>query len=105
MKLFHLVSLAIVGLAGGSSAVYASSNKAWGQFNAQVTRASIIASGICDPRASQILGFDNRVGVVTILVSNRSRGSADSNLCLFNKRTRTAHIGSADMCSAPPQVR
>lgn len=105
MTLFHLVSLAIVGLAGGGSAAYASSNQAWDQFNARVTRACIIASGIRDPRASQILGFDDRIGVVAMLVSDRSRGSTGSKLCLFNKRTRTAYVDNADMWSAPPQRR
>jgi hypothetical protein len=105
MKLFYLVSLAAVGLGGGSSVAYASSDQAWTAFNARVTRACVRASGIRDPRASQIVGFDDRVGLVAMLVSNRARGSSNSKPCLFNKRTRTAFIDSADMWSAPPRPR
>lgn len=105
MKLFYLASLAAVALAGASSAAYASSDQASAAFNARVTRACVIASGIRNPRASQIVGFDDRVGMVAMLVSDRARGSSGSKLCLFNKRNETAYVDSAEMWSAPPQPR
>lgn len=83
----------------------ASSTKAWSAFNAQVTRACVAASGIRNPRASVIVGFDDRTGKVAMLVSDRTRGSTASKLCLYDKRTKRAYVDDADMWSAPPQRR
>lgn len=105
MNLVRLVSITAVALTGVGSAAHASSDQAWAAFNARVTRACVIASGIRNPRASPIVGFDDRIGMVAMLVSDRTRGSSDAKLCLFNKRTRTAYIDSAEMWSAPPQPR
>ncbi|WP_157134748.1 hypothetical protein [Sphingomonas sp. PAMC 26605] len=86
----------------GSSA-QASSDQAWASFNARVTRACVTASGIRNARASTIIGFDDRVGLVVMLVSDRSRGSSMSKLCLYNKKTQRAFVDDADTWSAPPQ--
>jgi hypothetical protein len=105
MKLLHVASLATVTLVGAGSGAHASSDQAWAAFGARVTRACVVASGIRNPRASRIVGFDDRVGMVAMLVSDKTRGSTDSKLCLFNKRTKTAYVDSAEMWSAPPQPR
>lgn len=47
-----------------------------------------------------IIGFDDRVGKVATLVSDRTRGSNRGKLCLYD--TRTAAIDEADGWSAPP---
>jgi hypothetical protein len=83
----------------------ASSDAAWRAFNAKVTRACLTASGIRNARPSTIVGFDDRVGVVAMLVSDRTRGSSRSKLCLYNKRSQRAHVDEAEMWSAPPQPR
>jgi hypothetical protein len=70
-----------------------------------VTRACVAASGIRNARASTIVGFDDRVGTVAMLVSDRTRESAMSKLCLYDKRAKRAHVDDAEMWSAPPQVR
>lgn len=82
---------------------YASSDKAWATFNVQVTRACVAASGIRNARLSSIVGFDDRVGKVAMLVSDRTRGSAKSKLCLYDKRSQKAYVDDAEMWSAPPQ--
>jgi hypothetical protein len=105
MKLLHAAFLTTVTLVGASSPAQASSEKAWTAFNARVTHACVAASGIRNPRASQIIGFDDRVGMVAMLVSDRTRGSSASKLCLFNKRTRMAYVDDAQTWSAPPQPR
>lgn len=81
----------------------ASSDKAWAEFNARVTKACVTASGIRGGRPSAIVGFDDRVSKVAMLVSDRTRGSARSKLCLYDKRARKAYVDDAEMWSAPPQ--
>lgn len=85
--------------------VAASSDRAWAEFNARVTRACIAAAGIRDARPSTIVGFDDRVGKVAMLVSDRARGSMRAKLCLYDKKARQAHVDDAEMWSAPPQKR
>ncbi|WP_043976550.1 hypothetical protein [Novosphingobium sp. P6W] len=81
----------------------ASSDSAWAAFNGQVTRACVVASGIRNSRPSKIIAFDDAVGRVAMLVSDRTRGSSVSKLCLYDKRTRKASVDDAEMWSAPPQ--
>ena len=81
----------------------ASSPNAWTEFNARVTKACVAASGIRNARPSTIVGFDDRVGKVAVLVSDRTRGSSLSKLCLYDKRARKAYVDDAEMWSAPPQ--
>lgn len=83
----------------------ASSDEAWRAFDAKVTKACLAASGIRNARPSVIVGFDDRVGMVAMLVSDRTRGSAMSKLCLYNKKTGKAFVDDAEMWSAPPQPK
>lgn len=99
-----LFSTAIV-MACAAGSAHASSTAAWNEFNRGVTRACVAASGIRNHRASTIVGFDDRLGIVAMLVSDRTRGSSLSKLCLYNKRTKRAHIDDAEMWSAPPQPK
>jgi hypothetical protein len=85
------------------SPAHASSDKAWAAFNAKATRSCVAASGIRNARPSSMVGFDDRVGKVAILVSDRTRGSAVSKLCLYDKRSQKAFVDDAEMWSAPPQ--
>lgn len=81
----------------------ASSDAAWKEFDARVTRSCLAASGIRQGRASAIVGFDDRVGMVAMLVSDRARRPAPPKLCLYDKRRRIAYVDEADRWSAPPQ--
>lgn len=83
----------------------ASGDGAWREFTARVTRACVVASGIRTARASTIIGFDDRVGMVAMLVSDRTRGSLRSMLCLYDKRAKRASVDEAEAWSAPPQPR
>jgi hypothetical protein len=96
------LTVASMGLAAPS---YASSDAAWAEFNARVTRACVKASGIRNARPSTIVGFDDRLAKVAMLVSDRTRGSAMSKLCIYDKRTRAVSIDDAEMWSAPPGLR
>ncbi len=83
----------------------ASGDQAWAAFNARVAKSCLAASGLRNARPSTIVGFDDRAGMVAMLVSDRTRGSNVSRLCLYNKRTRVAFVDEADGWSAPPQRR
>lgn len=95
---------AMLALAAASSPAQASSGQAWTSFNAKVTRACIAASGIRQARPSTIIGFDDRVGTVAMLISSRKRPSM-AKLCLYDKRSQNAYVDEAEKWSAPPQRR
>ncbi|TCV96776.1 hypothetical protein [Biostraticola tofi] len=92
-------------LSVASGAAHASSDDAWAAFDQDVTRACIAASGIQQARPSTIVGFDDRVGVVAMLVEDRTRGSSTAKLCLYDKKSKQAYVDQADAWSAPPQPR
>jgi hypothetical protein len=96
-------SVALAWLATG--AAYASSDQAWAEFDARVTHACIAASGISKPMPSAIIGFDDRVGMVAMLVKDRTRGSSEAKLCLYDKRAQKAYVDEAQRWSAPLRSR
>lgn len=105
MRLPLLSASICLTLIAGSIPASASSDGAWRDFQLRVTRACVAASGIRNARASTIVGFDDQVGMVAMLVSDRTRGSSKSKLCLYDKRAKRAHIDDAEAWSAPPQPR
>lgn len=105
MRILILTAPAVLALATISGTAYASSDQAWSEFNAKVTRACIAASGIRNSRPSMIVGFDDRVGTVAMLISDRTRNSSKSKLCLYDKRSQKAYVDDAESWSAPPQRR
>ncbi|RIX97992.1 hypothetical protein D3218_18085 [Aureimonas flava] len=98
------MSLAVAS-AAVPGAASASSPDAWAEFEARVVQACRAASGLREPRASAIVGFDDRAGMVAVLVSDRGRGGAAPRLCLYDKRTRQAHVDEAPGWRAPPSPR
>lgn len=88
-----------------ATSVQASSPDAWAEFNQRVTRSCLAAAGYRNARPSPIIGFDDRVGKVAMLVSDRSRGSNNAKLCLYDKASRKAYIDGADGWGAPPAPR
>ncbi|MEG3086868.1 hypothetical protein [Sphingomonas sp. PB4P5] len=105
MRLPIISASICLAMAASVSPATASGDGAWREFNARVTRACVAASGIRNYRASTIVGFDDRIGTVAMLVSDRTRGSSMSKLCLYDKRSKRAQVDDAEMWSAPPQVR
>lgn len=80
----------------------ASSDEAWAEFHRRATQSCLAASDIKEPRASAVLDFDDRAGKAAILISDRTKGGARSQLCLYDKASRTAFIAEADGWAAPP---
>lgn len=99
------VSALTVGALAAAASAQASSPGAWAEFNQRVTRSCVAASGYRNARPSPIIGFDDRVGKVAVLVSDKSRGSNNAKLCLYDKVSRKAYIDNADGWVAPPQPR
>ncbi len=94
-----------VGALAAAASAQASSPGAWAEFNQRVTRSCVAAAGYRNARPSPIIGFDDRVGKVAVLVSDKSRGSNNAKLCLYDKVSRKAYIDNADGWVAPPQPR
>jgi hypothetical protein len=83
---------------------HASSSQAWAEFDARVTKSCVRASGIGKGRPSRIVGFDDRVGLVALLVTDPSHATP-AKLCLYNKKTRQVFVDEAAGWIAPPQAR
>lgn len=96
-------SVLTVGALAAAASAQASSPGAWAEFNQRVTRSCVAAAGYRNARPSPIIGFDDRVGKVAVLVSDKSRGSNNAKLCLYDKVKRKAYIDNADGWVAPPQ--
>jgi hypothetical protein len=94
-------------LLSASQPVLASSPDAWAALKKQAERSCIAASGFRRPRASSAIIFDDRVGIVAMLVTGtftqaRLRSATGTNLCLYNRRTRTAAVEEAKGWSERP---
>jgi hypothetical protein len=78
----------------------ASSPTAWGKLRQQAQRACVQASAFVLPRASDMIVFDDRTGIVAILVTGTHRavqmkGATGTNLCLYNRNTRKSAVEEA----------
>jgi hypothetical protein len=78
----------------------ASTPAAWKKLQQQAERSCIEASDLGRPRVSNMIVFDDKVGVVAILVTGmfrqpRLKGASGTNLCLYNRLTRKAAIEEA----------
>lgn len=99
-----MISVAVSMLIAARPAT-ASSEASWAEFDQRVTQSCLAASGFKSARASGIVGFDDRVGKVAVLVSDRTRGSKRAKLCLYDKASGTAFVDEADGWSAPAARR
>lgn len=97
-----LAAASVIGILLAAIPASASSDQAWAEFNQRVTRSCLAASGFKNARASAIVGFDDRVGKVAILIADRTHGSKRAKLCLYDKVSQTAFVDEADGWVAPP---
>jgi hypothetical protein len=80
----------------------ASTPQAWSAFDQEVLKACTAASSLRDVRAAgERVDFDDRVGYSALLLIGRysqphMNHLAGRELCLFDKRTRTAEVTDAD---------
>ena len=80
----------------------ASTPQAWSEFDAEVLKACIAASSLRSPHAAgQRVDFDDAVGYSALLLRGHypqlhMKNRPGRELCLFNRRTRTAVVSDAD---------
>lgn len=90
----------IAAIVAVATSAAASSDAAWAEFHRRATQSCLAASDIKEARASAVIDFDDRAGKAAILISDRTKGR--SQLCLYDKASRTAFIAEADGWAAPP---
>ncbi len=100
-------AIAGVCLAAASPYCAASTPQAWSAYDQEVLKACIAASSLRDARATgERVDFDDRIGYSALLIVGHYRQSHMNNrrgreLCLFDRRTRTASVSDADRLILP----
>jgi hypothetical protein len=100
---------AIVATLTLAGAAQASSEAAWRQFDAQVRRSCATASGLGSARVSPVIGFDDSLGKVAVLVSGTQqvetragqRALPVRTLCIYDQRSKKTWTSEASGWSAP----
>ena len=97
-----------LGCSGGAAAAVmaaaalASTPQAWNDFDAEVLKACVAASSLTNPHAAgQRVDFDDATGYSALLLSGHypqphMKNQPGRELCLFDRRTRTAVVSDAD---------
>ena len=91
---------AVVAVTAG--AALASTPQAWNDFDAEVLKACVAASSLRNPHAGgQRVDFDDATGYSALLLSGHypqphMKNQPGRELCLFDRRTRTAVVSDAD---------
>jgi len=104
MKLTSLfaLSLSILSLSALTSQAHASSPDAWAAFDKAVLASCTKASGLKDAKpVGNAAQFDDRVGYVAVLLQGQypqkhMKGQQGSELCLYNKQSKTAYVTEWD---------
>jgi len=101
MRRPRLLLLALACLAALPPALASSAN-AWATHKVEVVSKCSQASGLKEPRLiGDLIEYDDRVGYSVALIAGlypqpHMRQQPGRSLCLFNKRSRTAHAAPAD---------
>jgi hypothetical protein len=80
----------------------ASTPQAWSAYDAEVLRACVAASSLRGTHAAgQRVDFDDAIGYSALLLAGtypqaHMKNQSGRELCLFNRRTRTAAVSEAD---------
>lgn len=101
MRVFNIIGGVVCSLLIVCGQAAASSD--WNEFFAEVTARCVAASSIERPRPSVIIDVGTDDQQVAMLVLDRARGSNHAELCIYNKRSKRASVGAADLWSAPFQ--
>jgi hypothetical protein len=85
-----------------AGAVLASTPQAWNAYNAELLKACLAVSSLKDARAAgQRVDFDDAIGYSALLLAGsypqpHMKKRRGRELCLFDRRTRTATVSEAD---------
>jgi hypothetical protein len=86
----------------GASVAPASTPEAWSAYQQEVVKTCVAASSLRHARAAgERIDFDDDVGLSALLIAGEypqphMKGQHGRELCLFDKRTRTARMADAD---------
>jgi hypothetical protein len=96
------VVLGFVAGLSGAHPTLASSPDAWASHKSEVIAKCSVASGLKDAKlVGELIEYDDSVGFTAALIAGiypqpHMRNQPGRSLCLFDKRSRTAHAAPAD---------
>ncbi|MGA3798086.1 hypothetical protein ACPCYX_10015 [Pseudomonas fluorescens] len=99
MKAAPLILLCLIAI--GTKA-HASSPDAWATYEKTVLASCIKASGLKDSKpVGNAAQFDDRVGYTALLLQGQypqkhMKGAQGTELCLYNKKSKTAYVAEWD---------
>ena len=105
------ITLSLLCLTALASQVQASSPDAWAAYDKTVLASCTKASGLTDAfpvgKAAQ---FDDRVEYTAILLQGRypqkhMKGQQGTELCLYNKKSKTAYVTEWDSIRTPAKSK
>jgi hypothetical protein len=100
MKIVPLTVLCLTALAPQA---HASSPEAWVTYDKAVIASCTKASGLKDPKpVGNAAQFDDRVGYTALLLQGQypqkhMKGQQGTELCLYNKKSKTAYVTEWDV--------
>ena len=111
IRMAALCALLVLSTGGGVRLAQASSPAAWSAHDREVASACTQASGLKQAAVTgQPMVFDDSLGMTALVVTGRypqphMKNQLGRVLCLFDRKTRQAHITSADQLrwAAPAQ--
>jgi hypothetical protein len=98
----HRITLGMACLAGAVLTAHAASPTAWASHSAEVVAKCGKASGLKDAKlVGSLVEYDDSVGYTAALIAGtypqpHMKNKPGKSLCLFDKRSRTAHAAPAD---------
>jgi hypothetical protein len=104
MKTTTLLFLSLTALA---TQVHASSPDAWAAYDKAVLASCTKASGLKDAKpVGTAAQFDDRVGYTALLLQGQypqkhMKGQQGTELCLYNKQSKTAYVTEWDSIRSP----
>lgn len=108
MKATTLTFLCLTALA---TQAHASSPDAWAAYDKAVLASCVKASGLSDARpVGGAAQFDDRVDYTALLLQGRypqkhMKGQQGTELCLYNKKTKTAYVTEWDSIRQPAKTK
>ncbi|WP_212625757.1 hypothetical protein [Pseudomonas sp. PP3] len=102
MKTATLAFLCLTALTALATQAHASSPDAWAAYDKTVLASCTKASGLKDAKpVGNAAQFDDRVGYTALLLQGQypqkhMKGAQGTELCLYNKKSKTAYVTEWD---------
>ncbi|MCX2899838.1 hypothetical protein [Pseudomonas mandelii] len=105
------ITLTVICLTALATQAQASSPDAWAAFDKAVLASCTKASGLKNPKpVGTAAQFDDRVGYTALLLQGQypqkhMKGQQGTELCLYNKKSKTAYATEWDSIRAPGKTQ